>query len=62
MIEMGDTVRDRYTELVGVVTGERRYINNPVVEYLIQPRGLTESGFIHEAIWLDEVRLDVVGS
>ena len=59
-IERGVTVRDQITGLEGVVVARAQWLNG-CIRYAIQPVQL-DGGKMMDEVWLDEGRVDVVGS
>lgn len=57
--DLGITVRDKITNVEGVVTGRHEYLTG-CVQYSLQPTGLDKDGKIRESYYLDEGRLDPV--
>ena len=57
-IDLGDKVKDKYTELEGTAVAKATYING-CVQYLILPEALKDGKPIDD-IWIDEVQLVVV--
>ena len=55
-IKLGNKVRDKLTDLEGVVVAKAIYLNG-CIQYQIQPRELKD-GKPLEDIWVDEVQLE----
>lgn len=59
-IQLGSTVKDKITKLVGVATARVEYIT-ACTQVFVQPPVDVKTGKFVEGTWCDEQRLDLLG-